>query len=52
MDKQYKDLYRRTMKAMTWMDEPDRNLDEIKQWSPKLKAMFDEITRLEQSMKL
>ena len=44
---QYKDLYRRTMKAMTWIDSSDRNPDEVKKWNPKLKAMFDELTRME-----
>lgn len=45
-------LYQKTMAGMTWLDGADRTKEEIDKWQPRIKEMFDEITRLEMERRI
>ena len=48
---QYADLSPKLLKAMAWIDSPDRTKEEVDRWYPRYKIMFDEITKLERIMR-
>jgi len=45
-------LYQKTMKGMNCLDGADRTKEEIEKWQPRIRAMFDEITRLEMQRRM
>lgn len=49
--KQHEELCRRVMAAMIWIDSPERTKEEINEWLPSFKTMFDELTKIEREMR-
>ena len=45
-------LYKKTMAGMNWLDNKDRTDAEREKWQPRIRAMFDEITRLEMERRM
>lgn len=48
--KQHVELCRRVMAAMRWLDSPERTKEEIDEWLPTYKRLFNELTRLERML--
>lgn len=51
MEEQYKKTGLRLMKAMEWLDGPERTKEEVNQWYPRYKQLFDQTTNLEKELR-